>query len=161
VAGTSREAAARAIAYFEGSDDAALMHELLEEAAPRAKRAVGAFLRKGGEEAIPPPAEIGPAREPADGDEAAATVRATDDFPMLQALTRAIGRRLEAIEIAASADFVEGSRVAVPPETRYPAGEQVFRGTVRDTGTTLEVLLDNGESWRGPASLARLLGSDK
>jgi hypothetical protein len=151
-----RERIARAIAFFERSDDPALLHELLEDVAPRAKRAVGAFLRKGGEDAIPPPAEIGAAKEAATRDEAAATVRGVDDFPMMQALARAIGRRLEAVEIAASADFAEGARVLVPAETRYPAGDATEPGAVRATGTTIEVLLDSGETWRGPASLARL-----
>ena len=157
----SGERTARAIAYFDSCDDPALLHELLEHAAPRAKKAVTAFMRRGGEEAIPVPAEIGAAREPASREEAAATLRTTEDFSMLQALTRAIGRRLEAIEIAASADFREGSRVLVPPEFRYPAREPVLPGTVEETGTTIAVRLDDGESWRGPASLARLAPSDQ
>jgi hypothetical protein len=152
----SREQVARAIAFFEHSGDTALLHELIEEAAPRAKRAVAAFLRKGGEDNIPAPAELGPAKEPATRKEAVATLRAVDDFSLLQALTRAVGRRIEAIEIAASADFPEGVSVFVPVESRYPAGDPVLPGTVEETGTTLEVLLDNGETWRGPASLARL-----
>jgi hypothetical protein len=156
---TQTERVARAIAFFETSDDPSLLHELLEEIAPRAKRAVGQFLRKGGEDAIPPPADIGAARDPAPAQEASATTRATNDFALMQALARAIGRRLEAIEIAASADFSEGSRVHVPAEERYPAGAPTQPGIVEETGTTLEVLLDTGERWRGPASLARLAGA--
>lgn len=155
---SSREQVARAIAFFDAAADPALLHELIEDAAPRAKRAVAAFIRRGGEDSIPPPAEIGPAKDPATAREAAATLRATDDFALLQALTRAIGRRIEAIEIAASADFPEGVRVLVPLASRYPAGPATQPGTVQETGTTLEILLDNGETWRGPASLARLAG---
>ncbi len=147
---------ARALAFFQSCDDAGLLHELLEGIAPRVKRAVGQYLRKGGEDAIPPPADIRPGREAAPMAEAVETVRATDDFATLQALARAIGRRIEAIEIAASADFSEGSRVLVPEAMRYPAGEPSQPGTVEVTGTTLDVLLDSGETWRGPASLARL-----
>jgi hypothetical protein len=156
MAGVTRHDAARAIAFFDGCDDAALLHQLLEEVAPRAKRAVADFLRKGGEDAIPAPAEIGPARAAATADEAAVAIRGATDFGVLQALTRAIGRRLEALEIAASADFAEGTRVVVPDADRYPAGEPTQPGTVQETGTTLDVLLDTGETWRGPATLARL-----
>jgi hypothetical protein len=151
-----RDRVARAIAFFSRCSDPGLLHEALEEIAPRAKRAVAAFVRKGGEDAIPAPADVGAAREAATAAEALATLRRTDDFPLLQALARTIGRRLEAIEIAASAEFPEGTRVVVPTQGRYPAGEPAQRGTVEQTGTTLEVLLDSGERWRGPASLARL-----
>jgi hypothetical protein len=157
MAGT-KERAARAIAFFESCGDAALLHEVLDEIAPRAKRAVAAYLRRGGEEAIPGPAELGPARQMASAEEALATVREMDDFPLLQALAKAVGRRVEAIEIAASAEFPEGARVLVPRETRYPAGEPRDPGTVVATGMSLAVLLDSGETWRGPASLVRLAG---
>jgi hypothetical protein len=151
-----RAQVARAIAFFETCDDPALLHDLLEQAAPRAKKAVGAFIRRGGEDAIPPPADVHAAREPAAEDEALSTLRNVDDFALLQALTRAIGRRLEAIEIAASADFGPGSRVLVPSTPKHGAGLATEPGTVDETGPTLRVLLDSGETWEGPASLARL-----
>jgi hypothetical protein len=46
-----------------------------------------------------------------------------EDFALLQVLARSIGRRIETIEIAASAEFPEGARVNVPeqPATRAPA----------------------------------------
>lgn len=156
---TDREEVARAMAYFEGAEDAALLHELLEEVAPKAKRMVGQFLRRGGEEAIPAPAELRPARAPASRDEALRTLRTIDDFPLLQVLARSIGRRIEAIEIAASADFPEGARVVVPERGGYPRSGSDREGTVESTGTSLQVLLDNGETWQGPPSLARLAGS--
>lgn len=151
-----RQNVARALACFEQSDDIAALHALLEEVAPRAKKAIGQFVRQGGEDAIPPPADIGPARDAAPLREATATLRATNDFPLLLAMSRSIGRRVEAIEIAASAEFREGSRVIVPAQPRYPAIGELVAGTVRVPGIMLDVLLDDGEPWRGPASLARL-----
>jgi hypothetical protein len=156
VAANPRPQVARAIAYFESCEDPALLHELLEQAAPRAKKAVGAFIRRGGEDAIPPPADVNAARQPATKEEALSTLRGVDDFALLQALTRAIGRRLEAIEIAASADFAPGTRVLVPPAPKHGAENASEPGTVEETGPTLRVLLDSGETWQGPASLARL-----
>jgi hypothetical protein len=153
-----REAVARALAYFEASDDIALLHELTAEVAPRAKRMVGKYLARGTEESIPPPADLRPAREPATREEAVATLRKTDDFALLQVLARAIGRRIEAIEIAASADFPAGARVRVPEQPRYPRRGARVTGVVESTGTSLQVLLDNGETWQGPPSLAELAG---
>lgn len=150
---------ARALACFEQSDDIGPLHELLDEVAPRARRAIGQFMQKGGEDAIPPPADIGPAREPATLAEASQTLRTTNDFPLLLAMTRTIGQRVEAIEIAASAEFHEGSRVLVAAQPRYPVAGESVPGTVKDTAIMLDVLLDDGESWRGPASLARLIPS--
>lgn len=151
-----REEAARAIACFEASDDMPMLRGALEEAAPRIKRMVAAFLRKGSEEAIPPPAELRGARDPATPQEALQSLRKATDFALLQAITRSIGRRIEALEIAASADFPTGARVTVPEKRGYPRGGQDLPGTVEETGTVLIVLLDNGETWEGPPSLARL-----
>lgn len=153
---TPNEQTARAIAFFEATDDMALLRAQLEEAAPRVKRMVAGFLKKGTEEAIPSPAELRGAREAAPREEAVATLRKTQDFGLLQAMTRAIGRRIETIEIAASADFPVGVRVVVPERRGYPRGGSEVPGTVEETGTVLKVLLDNGETWQGPASLARL-----
>ena len=137
----------------------ALLRALLEESAPRVKRLVAGFLKKGTEEGIPAPAELRGAREAAGQPEAVATLRKTQDFALLQAMTRAIGRRIEAMEIAASADFPVGVRVVVPERRGYPRGGADMQGTVEETGTVLKVLLDNGETWQGPPSLARLGGA--
>jgi hypothetical protein len=154
-----RERVARAIAFFEATDDIALLHQALADVAPRAKRAVARHLSRGTEENIPAPADLGPAREPAARDEALATLRATDDFALLQVLARSAGRRVEAIEIAASADFPAGARVRVPEARGYPAGRPRLEGVVAGSGTMLTVTLDNGETWEGPPSLAERAGT--
>lgn len=151
-----REQAARAIAFFEQCDDAALLHQLTAEVAPRARKAIADFIARGGEDAIPAPAELRAARAAAPKDEAVRTLRAVRDFSLLTVLARAIGRRIEAIEIAASAEFPAGSRVQVPREPRYPRRGPTLAGEVELTGTSLTVRLDNGETWEGPPSLARL-----
>jgi|GEM_PF-1173073 len=153
---TPREEAARAIAYFEQSDDMAMLRACLEEAAPRIKRMVGSFLSKGTEESIPHPADVRAARDAATKEQALATLRKTQDFALLQAITRTVGQRIETLEIAASADFPPGARVTVPEEQRYPRGGRELAGTVEESGTVLVVRLDNGDTWEGPASLARL-----
>lgn len=153
---TPREDTARAMAYFEASDDIALLHEVIAEIAPRAKRMVGQILARGTEDAIPPPADLRPARDAASRDEALRTVKSVNDFSLLQVIARSAGRRIEAIEIAASADFPEGTRVRVPEKTGYPRSGRTLDGVVEITGTQLQVLLDNGETWNGPPSLARL-----
>lgn len=153
---TVREDAARTMAFLEASDDIALLHQVIAEIAPRAKRMVGQILAKGTEDAIPPPADLRPARVPATKEEALRTVKAVNDFALLQVIARTAGRRVEAIEIAASADFAEGTRVRVPEKPRHPRTGPILEGTVEETGTQLQVLLDNGETWNGPPSLARL-----
>lgn len=155
---TSREAVARAMAFFEQSDDIALLYQMLEEVAPRAKQMVAQYLRRGGEDAIPPPADLRAAREPASREEAIKTLRATNDFALLQVLARSIGQRIETIEITASAEFPEGARVSVPERNKHPESGRRLEGTVETTGTSLRVLLDNGETWQGPPSLARRAG---
>lgn len=153
---TPREQTARAITYFENADDMQMLRASLEEAAPRIKRMVVAFLQKGDEEAIPPPSDLRGARESATKDEAVQCVRKTTDFSLLQAMTRAIGQRIETLEIAASAEFPPGARVTVPEKRNYPRGGKELPGTVEETGTVLIVRLDNGETWQGASSLARL-----
>lgn len=156
---TPREQVARALAFFESCDDPDLLHRGLEEAAPRAKKMVAGYLARGAEEGIPGPADVRGAKEAAKQDEALKTLRTVNDFPLFQVLTRAIGQRIEAIEIAASADFPEGARVVVPQKPRYPRSGPDLQGTVEETGTQLRVLLDNGDTWSGPPSLARLGGA--
>lgn len=156
---TPREQVARALSFFEQCDDAGMLHGALDEAAPRAKKMVAAYLAKGAEEGIPGPADVRGAREAATEDEALKVLRVINDFALFQVLTRAIGQRIEAIEIAASADFPEGARVVVPQKPRYPRSGPDMQGTVEETGTQLRVLLDNGDTWSGPPSLARLGGT--
>lgn len=153
---TPRERAARAAAFFASCDDLDLLYRLTGEAAPRAKKYVTALLAKGTEEDIPPPADLRPAREAATREEAIATFQSTDDFALFQVLARAIGRRIEALEITASAEFPPGARVLVPRRSSHPAGQPELAGVVESTGTQLTVALDNGETWQGPPSLARL-----
>ncbi len=153
---TPQEATARAIAFFEGCDDIALLHTLISEVAPRAKRMVFAYVEKGDEDAIPPPADLRAAREALSKADAIRAFRSASDFSLLQVFARSIGQRIEAIEIAASADFPEGVRVRVPDGTKYPAGPKRKEGTVESTGTMLQVRLDSGETWQGPPSLAEL-----
>lgn len=153
---SERERAARAMAYFESCDDPVLLHQLIVEIAPRAKRMVAALMAKTPEESLPGPASIEPAEATASREEALRTLRSTRDFPLLQALARAIGRRVEAVEIAASAEFPEGARVRVPEKPSFPPPAGSLPGTVTETGTTLRVRLDSGETWEGPPSLARL-----
>jgi hypothetical protein len=95
---TSRDEVARAIAFFESTDDVALLRRLLTEIAPRARREVGRYLRKGGEGAVPPPAEVEPALPAAPEAEAITVIEKTTDFGLLQALSKAIGRRIEALQ---------------------------------------------------------------
>ena len=153
---TQREDVARALAFFEETEDVMLLHRLLAEVAPRARRMVGQLLAEGGDEAIPPPAELRAARSPATQEQALKTLRTVNDFALLQVLTRAIGQRVEAAEIAASAEFPEGARVRVPQKVAFPPRGGFAEGVVEVTGTQLSVRLDNGETWEGPPTLARL-----
>lgn len=150
------------MACFAQSDDPVFLHRLLEEIAPRARRIVAQFVKRGGEDAIPPPSNVQPssAADAAGEAEAEATVRALNDFSLLQAAARVIGQRVEALEIVASAGFPEGTAVAVPKTPAFPPKGPYERGTVTATGTSLRVTLDNGGMWQGPPSLARLAASD-
>lgn len=144
------------MAFFEETDDIVLLHQALGYVAPRAKKMVGQLLASGSEDAIPGPADLRPARTQATAAEAMRALRTTNDFALLQVLARSIGRRIEAVEITASAEFPEGARVLVPSKPTFPPSGDQLPGTVEETGTMLRVLLDNGETWSGPPSLARL-----
>lgn len=152
---TQREEVAKALAFFEQTDDLVLLHEMVAEIAPRAKRMVGQLLAKGSEDAIPPPAELRAAREAATKDQALKTLRSVNDFALLQVLARTIGQRVEDAEIVASADFPEGVRVLVPKQATFPPKGPELEGVVEETGTQLRVRLDNGETWEGAPSLAK------
>ena len=146
------------MAFFEATDDIAMLHALIAEVAPRVRKMVTRFMAQGTEEGIPPPADLRPARAAAPRDEALRTLRTIDDFSLLQVLARSIGQRIETVEIAASAEFPEGVRVSVPEKPAYPPAARRIEGEVEETGTMLQVLLDNGETWQGPPSLASLAG---
>jgi hypothetical protein len=146
------------MAFYEGCEDPVVLHAALERIAPLARRAVADFLRAHAEDALPAPADLRPARAPASASEAAATLAALRDLPLIQALGRSIGRRVEAIEIAASAEFPVGARVIVPERASFPPPGRRLAGAVELTGTSLTVRLDNGETWEGPPSLAVLEG---
>lgn len=67
--------------------------------APRARRLVLRYLGSGGREAVPPPADVRPASlRPATREEALRTLATTNDLALLQALTRAMGRRVEELQ---------------------------------------------------------------
>ena len=83
---TPREATARAMAFFEGSDDIALLHQLISEVAPRAKRMVISYMEKGEEDAIPGPADLRAAKDPLIKADAVKCFRLTNDFALLQIL---------------------------------------------------------------------------
>ncbi len=149
-------ALARAVAFFERCEDAFLLHELATQIAPRAKRMVGRALAGGGEAAIPEPAGVPASPDPASEGEARDLLERTRDFAELQALAQAIGRRIEALEIAASADFGVGTRIEVRKRAEFPPRGDWVAGTVTATGTTLRVTLQSGKRWHGSPSLARL-----
>jgi hypothetical protein len=86
---------AGAIAYFETCDDLALLRDLLREIQPRASSAVRRLQQQ--RRPVPPPLEVQPAPEAASREEALRTAREVGDFAQLQAIARAIGRRVEAL----------------------------------------------------------------
>ncbi len=90
-----REAVARAIAFFQSTDDGRLLRRLLVEIAPRARRRIERYMQRGGEGSVPQPADVPPATVTADEAEAVRTLEAATDFALLQAMARAIGRRVE------------------------------------------------------------------
>ena len=86
---------ARAIAFFEACDDRQLLRGLVREIQPRAAAEVRRLSQQ--RRPIPPPQELSAAEAPANRDEALRTLKTVRDFSQLQALARAIGRRVEAL----------------------------------------------------------------
>ena len=86
---------ARAIAFFEACDDRELLQEVLRGIRPRAAAEVRRLTSRGKE--APSPREIVAAPEALTEAQALQTVKDTADFGQLQALARAIGRRVEAL----------------------------------------------------------------
>jgi hypothetical protein len=90
---SDEEAVARAIAFFESSSDADLLRGVLRSIQPRAAAAARRFAAK----TPPDPATLAPAAVAATQDEALATADSVQDFALLQALARAVGRRIEVL----------------------------------------------------------------
>jgi hypothetical protein len=86
---------ARAIAYFATCDDLELLRDVLRRVRPKAANEVARFERERRE--VPAPAELAPAESAASREEALRTLNVTRDFALLQALSRAAGRRVEAL----------------------------------------------------------------
>jgi hypothetical protein len=89
---------ARAIAFFQQCDDIELLRELLRALRPRAAAEVRRHESRG--RRAPAPSNIAAAERAATEPEARRTVRATTDFAQLQALSRAIGKRVEELQAA-------------------------------------------------------------
>ena len=85
----------RAVAFFESANDVDLLRSLLRTLRPRVARQVRKLEASG--RAAPPPADLPPADRPANEEEAVQIVRSIEDFSELQAVSRAIGRRVEAL----------------------------------------------------------------
>src|SRR3990170_3197009 len=87
---------ARAIAFFESCEDREFLQEVLRGIRPRAAAEVRRLASHGRE--APPPREIDAAAEALTQQQALQTVKDASDFGQLQALARAIGRRVEEME---------------------------------------------------------------
>ncbi len=94
----SGQAVARAIAFFEACEDVALLRRALSDIAPRARRMVVRYLGSGGDGDVPGPADVPHTPVAASRDDALKTLSTTNDFALLQAMTRAIGRRAEELQ---------------------------------------------------------------
>ncbi len=89
------ERVSRAIALCDHSTDADFLMAVIREVAPRARRLSTEAGLKLGDDNVPGPATVNAANQPATPDEALETARKVNDFPLLQALARSAGRRLE------------------------------------------------------------------
>jgi hypothetical protein len=92
----------RAIAYFQACPDAELLRGVLKTIQPKAAAAVRQAQLKRRD--IPPPLDIEPSANAATKDDALKTVRSVQDFAQLQALARAVGRRIEELNQSAPPD---------------------------------------------------------
>ena len=84
---------ARAIAYFQACPDAELLRGVLKSIQPKAAAAVRQAQMRRRE--VPPPLDVEAASSASSRDEALKLVRSVQDFAQLQALARAVGRRIE------------------------------------------------------------------
>ena len=87
----------RAIAYFAACPDAELLRGVLKTIQPKAAAAVRQAQMKRRE--VPPPLDIEPSSNAATKEDALRTVRSVQDFAQLQALARAVGRRIEELNL--------------------------------------------------------------
>jgi hypothetical protein len=95
----SRDDVARAIAFFQAANDVEMLRRELVALAPRVRGLVRRQTAAGGEDSVAGPAEIDAATlRPATEAEALRTLRTCNDFALLQAMTRAIGRRVEELQ---------------------------------------------------------------
>jgi hypothetical protein len=85
------EDVAKAIAFFQSCTDAALLRDVLKTIQPKAAAAARKFAGR----EPPNPAAIQAAPAPASEEQALHTVRRIQDFAELQAVARAVGRRVE------------------------------------------------------------------
>jgi hypothetical protein len=86
---------ARAIAFFEQSEDLDLLKDVLRTIRPRAAAEVRRLQMRGRQ--APVPLDIPGAASVATREEALKAVTATKDFAQLQAISRAVGRRVESL----------------------------------------------------------------
>jgi hypothetical protein len=93
-----RDDVAHAIAFFESCDDVAFLRKALADIAPKARRLVVRYLGHGGQDAVPSPADVPHTPIAASREDALRTLTTTNDFALLQAMTRAIGRRVEELQ---------------------------------------------------------------
>lgn len=93
------EDVARAIAYFEACPDAELLRGVLQIIQPKAAAAVRQAQQQRRE--VPSPLDITPSTNAATQEQALRTVRTTQDFAQLQAMARAVGRRIEELNAGA------------------------------------------------------------
>jgi hypothetical protein len=97
---SERETVARAIAFIERCHDRELLMEIIRDVAPRARRMSGQAAQQLGEENVPGPASVPPASQAASAEEASHVARNVASFALLQALARAAGQRIEALNSA-------------------------------------------------------------
>lgn len=88
---SGRDQVARAIAYFESCTDAELLRTVLRQIQPKAAAAARKFSNR----EPPNPAAIMASETAASKDEALRTAQTVKDFAQLQAIARAVGRRVE------------------------------------------------------------------
>jgi hypothetical protein len=87
----ARDEVARAISFFETCTDAELLRTVLRQIQPKAAAAARKFSNR----EPPNPAAIPAADVPASKDEALKTAQTVKDFAQMQAIARAVGRRVE------------------------------------------------------------------
>jgi hypothetical protein len=95
---SERDTVARAITFIERCEDRELLMGIVRDVAPRARRMSTEAAQRDGEDSVPGPASIVAATVPATAGEAQEAARKVNDFPLLQALARSAGRRIEQLD---------------------------------------------------------------